>query len=62
MEIDSFSKHIIHKDRNNAGGGFLIYFKDYISAIRKNELENHIDESIWVEIRKKKQGYDVFIM
>jgi hypothetical protein len=54
MEMDSFSKHIIHKDRNNAGGGLLIYFKDYISAIRKNELENHIDESIWVEIRKKK--------
>jgi hypothetical protein len=36
MEIDSFLKHIIHKDRNNAGGGLLIYFKDYISAIRKN--------------------------
>jgi hypothetical protein len=33
------------------GGGILIYFKDYISVIRKNELENHIDESIWVEIQ-----------
>jgi hypothetical protein len=48
IEIDSFSKHIIRKDRNNAGGGLLIYFKDYISVIRKNELENHIDESICV--------------
>jgi hypothetical protein len=61
IEIDSFSKHIIRKDRNNAGGGLLIYFKDYISVIRKNELENHIDESIWVEIQGK-EGYDVFIM
>ncbi|WP_218973792.1 hypothetical protein, partial [bacterium endosymbiont of Bathymodiolus sp. 5 South] len=47
------SKHIIRKDRNNAGGGLLIYFKDYISVIRKNELENYIDESIWVEIQGK---------
>ena len=31
----------------------LIYSKDYISVIRKNELENHIDESIWVEIQGK---------
>ena len=35
IEIDSFSKHIIRKDRNNAGGGLLIYFKDYISVIVK---------------------------
>jgi hypothetical protein len=33
--------------------GLLIYFKDYISVIRKHELENHIDESIWVEIQGK---------
>ena len=51
IEIDSFSKDIIRKDRNNADGGLLIYLKDYISVIRKNELENHIDESIWVEIQ-----------
>jgi hypothetical protein len=51
IESDSFSKPIIRKDRNNAGGGLLIYSKDYISVIRKNELENHIDESIWVEIQ-----------
>ena len=46
IEIDSFSKHIIRKDRNNAGGDLLIYSKDYISVICKTELENHIDESI----------------
>jgi hypothetical protein len=56
IEIDSFSKHIIRKDRNNAGGSLLIYFKDYISVIRKNELENHIDESIWVEKHPKKNN------
>ena len=55
-----FSKHIIRKDRNNAGGGLLIYSKDYISVIRKNELENNIDESIWVEIQGK--GKNVCIM
>jgi hypothetical protein len=60
IEIDSFSKHIIRKDRNNAGGGLLIYSKDYISVIRKNELENNIDESIWVEIQGK--GKNVCIM
>jgi hypothetical protein len=49
IEIDSFSKNIIRRDCNKAGGGLLIYFKDYISVIRKHELENHIDESIWVE-------------
>ena len=31
----------------------LPLFKDYISVIRKNELENHIDESIWVKIQGK---------
>jgi hypothetical protein len=46
IEIDSFSKHIIRKDRNNAGGDLLIYSKDYISVICKTELENHIGESI----------------
>ena len=39
IEIDCFSKNIIRKDRNNAGGGLLIYFKVYISVIRKHELE-----------------------
>ena len=53
IEIDSFSKNIIRKDRKKAGGGLLIYFKYYISVIRKHELENHIDESIWVEIQGK---------
>ena len=38
------------------GGGLLIYFKDYISVIRKNELENHIDESIWVDIQGNPAG------
>ena len=53
IDIDSFSKHIILKDRNNAGGGLLIYSNDFISVIRKNELENHIDESVWIDIQGK---------
>jgi hypothetical protein len=31
IEIDSCSKHIIRKDRNNAGGGLLIYLRLYFS-------------------------------
>ena len=53
LRLIPFKKNIIRKDRNKAGGGLLIYFKDYISVIRKHELENHIDESIWVEIQGK---------
>ena len=38
IEIDSFSKNIIRKDRNNAGGGLLIYFKDYsrVPSVKKD--------------------------
>ena len=32
--LDFFSKTFIRKDRNNSGGGLLIYFKDDISVER----------------------------
>ena len=51
LKLDSFSKKIIRKDRNRSGGGLLIYVKDYLIVQRKPELENYIDETLWVEIR-----------
>ena len=57
LMIDSFSQNIFRKDRNNAGGGLLIYTKDDMSVTRKGVLENHIDETIWVEIRGKGQTF-----
>ena len=53
FELDSFSKHIIQKDRNKFGGGLLIYSKEEIFVIRRREFENQTDEIIWVEIRVK---------
>jgi hypothetical protein len=40
-------------DRSNSGGGLLIYSKNDISISKKSELENNLDETIWVEIRFK---------
>jgi hypothetical protein len=40
-----FSKTFIRKDRNNSGGGLLIYFKDDIFVERVTDLENDTDEN-----------------
>ena len=48
--LDSFSNR---KDRSNAGGGLLIYAKQDIGLVRKSELENNFDETLWVEIHAK---------
>ena len=47
IELDSFDKNPQRKDRNNSGGGLLIYSKEDIGICRKHELENDIDEAIW---------------
>ena len=52
-----FQKNIIRKDRNDSVGGLLIYTKDDIAVVCRHELENHVDESIWVEIRGKGQHF-----
>jgi hypothetical protein len=53
--LESFSNIIQRKDRTNAGGGLLIYAKDTIRMVRKQELENSIDETLWVEINTMRQ-------
>ena len=58
LELDSFaSRNILRKDRNNFGGGLLIYAKDDISLSRKAILENDIDETIWVEVKARGQSF-----
>ena len=51
IELESFSKRIFRKDRNNSGGGVIIYTKDDLLVMRKEEFENPFDETIWLEIR-----------
>jgi hypothetical protein len=57
ITLDSFPNIIHRKDRSNSGGGLLIYSKNDISISRKSELENNLDETIWVEIRSKGQSF-----
>jgi hypothetical protein len=50
IELDSFDKSPQRTDRTNSGGGLLIYSKEDIGVCRKHELENDIDETIWIDI------------
>ena len=38
------------KDRNNRGGGLLVYIKSCLMAKRRTDLENDTDEIIWSEL------------
>jgi hypothetical protein len=40
-----------------SGGGLLIYSKEDIGICRKHELENDIDETIWVEVHAKGHSF-----
>jgi hypothetical protein len=51
LSLDFFSKTFIRKDRNNSGGGLLIYFKDDIF------VERVTDETIWVKVRARGQTF-----
>jgi hypothetical protein len=39
------------------GGGLFIYAQDTMRMVRKQELENSIDETLWVEINAKGQSF-----
>ena len=49
--LESFSNIIQRKDRTNSSGA-----KDTIRMVRTQELENSIDETLWVEINAKGQS------
>ena len=55
LSLDFFSKTFIRKDRNNSGGGLLIYLKDDIFVERVTALENDTDETIWIKVRARGQ-------
>ena len=55
--LDSFSNSFQRKDRSNAGGGLLVYAKQEIGIVRKSELENDFDETLWVEIHAKGKSF-----
>jgi hypothetical protein len=57
ITLDSLPNIIHRKDCSNSGGGLLVYSKNDISISRKSELENNLDETIWVEIRSKGQSF-----
>ena len=59
IELDSFIKNPQRKNRTNSGGALLIYSKEDIGICRKHQLENDIDETIWVEVHAKVHSFIV---
>ena len=57
IELDSFDKSPQRKDRTNSGGGLLINSKEDIGISRKHELENNIEETIWVDVHAKGHSF-----
>ncbi|VDI25694.1 Hypothetical predicted protein [Mytilus galloprovincialis] len=43
----------VRKDRNSHGGGIIMYFKNYVHIIRRQDLENDEIESMWFELNTK---------
>ena len=58
IELCSFTKNIQRPDRQNqTGGGLLIYTKENVNISRIIQLENNLDESLWVQIHEKGQSF-----
>jgi hypothetical protein len=58
IELDSIAdNNPLRKDRTNYGCGLLIYSKEDIGICRQHELENDIDETIWVEVHAKGHSF-----
>lgn len=57
LEIEGY-KTPYRKDRAyNNGGGLLIYVKNNVCSIRRQDLENNYCENIWLEIRSLKSRF-----
>ncbi|MCG8046320.1 MAG: reverse transcriptase domain-containing protein [Candidatus Thiodiazotropha endolucinida] len=54
--LDNFSTPF-RKDRNNRGGGILVYINNKIFCERKTELEIFWDECIWLKINQKRVSF-----
>lgn len=46
----------IRRDRNNAGGGLIVYFKNHLNFRRRADLELPDLESMWFELRTKRMN------
>jgi hypothetical protein len=58
IELCSFTKNIQRRDRQNqTGGGLLIYAKENVIISRLIQLQNNLDESLWVQIHAKDQSF-----
>jgi hypothetical protein len=52
LDLDNFTYN--RKDRTNKnGGGWIVYFHDYVKYERRVELESENTESMWFEIFPK---------
>jgi hypothetical protein len=49
----------IRKDRNNSGGGLLIYFKDDTFVERATALGNDTDETIRIKVKARGHAFDL---
>ena len=43
----------IRKDRNSSDGGILLYYRNYVSILRRLDLEHSQVESLWFELKTK---------
>ena len=47
---------IIRRDRiSKKGGGLIVYIKNTIECIRRNDVELDIAEAIWLEVKLKQK-------
>lgn len=57
LEINGF-KIPIRKDRQiNSGGGLIIFIKNNLSYMRRNDLESDNVENIWIEVNSLKNNF-----
>lgn len=49
------SYEFICKDRNSHGGGLIIYTKQNLTCIHREDLETNDTEMLWLEVRNNVQ-------
>ena len=55
LSFENFdSPYSTSTDRTNHGGGVMLYISDDLLHTRRPELEIYCDESIWVEVKVRK--------
>ena len=57
LTLSDFFNAPYREDRNNRGGGLLVYINSELIHTRKRDLEIFCNESIWVEIKVNNLSY-----